>query len=107
MPDSLTYSVSQDIDKVSDIEEEDLDQLTHIFIVFDFVESDIQKVLSHVPQVKLEETQLLTIMYNSLCALNFLHKGNIIHRDLKPENLLIDPRSSVRICDFGLSRSVP
>ena len=41
-----------------------------------------------------------------LCAIKFLHSANIIHRDLKPANLLIDSTCSVKICDFGLARSL-
>ncbi|MFN9897420.1 MAG: protein kinase domain-containing protein [bacterium] len=29
-------------------------------------------------------------MYNSLCALKYIHSANIIHRDIKPANLLVD-----------------
>ena len=41
-----------------------------------------------------------------LCAIKFLHSANIIHRDLQPANLLIDSTCSVKICDFGLARSL-
>ena len=46
------------------------------------------------------------IFYNLLCALNFLHTAGIMHRDLKPANILIDDQCQVKICDFGLSRTV-
>ena len=30
-----------------------------------------------------------------------------MHRDIKPANILIDDQCVVKICDFGLSRTVP
>ena len=42
-----------------------------------------------------------------LKSLNFLHSANLIHRDIKPSNILIDQYSRIKICDFGLCRTVP
>lgn len=53
-----------------------------------------------------EENSVLLI-HNLLCALNYIHSANIIHRDLKPSNILIDEQCNLKLCDFGLARSLP
>lgn len=45
-------------------------------------------------------------MYNLLCAVKYLHTANVLHRDLKPANILVNEDCSVKICDFGLARSI-
>ena len=45
--------------------------------------------------------------YNILCSLAFLHEANVMHRDIKPANILINPDCEIKICDFGLARTVP
>jgi serine/threonine protein kinase len=39
--------------------------------------------------------------------MNFLHSANLMHRDLKSENVLIDDECRIKICDFGMARSLP
>ena len=41
-----------------------------------------------------------------LCAAQYIHDRNIVHRDLKPANILINSDCNVKICDFGLSRTL-
>jgi serine/threonine protein kinase len=36
----------------------------------------------------------------------YLHNEKIVHRDLKPENILVSTDKDVKICDFGVSRSM-
>ena len=51
----------------------------------------------------LSEDHVVTLAYNMLCGLNFVHQMGLIHRDLKPANILIGDCCSVKFCDFGLS----
>ena len=41
-----------------------------------------------------------------MCAVKYLHSANVLHRDLKPANVLVNEDCSVKICDFGLARSI-
>jgi cyclin-dependent kinase-like len=45
-------------------------------------------------------------MYQLLKGLEYMHSLDLIHRDLKPENLLINGDDTLKICDFGFTRTV-
>ena len=55
----------------------------------------------------LTDNHIMTIACNLLSALKYMHSANVLHRDIKSSNVLIDERCQVRICDFGLARSLP
>jgi mitogen-activated protein kinase 1/3 len=35
-----------------------------------------------------------------------LHESKVIHRDLKPANILVNEDCSVKLCDYGLARTI-
>ncbi|XP_011032806.1 PREDICTED: serine/threonine-protein kinase CTR1-like isoform X1 [Populus euphratica] len=55
----------------------------------------------------LDERRCLNMAYDVAKGMNYLHQFRppIVHRDLKSLNLLVDSTYTVKICDFGLSRS--
>jgi len=83
----------------------DLAKCTHLFIVMDHMDTDFKTLLAY-SRYKFTSEQVVKIIYNILCAINYLHSANIIHRDIKPANLLIDDNYNIKICDFGLARTV-
>ena len=78
---------------------------THVFVVMQRVQSDLKHMLDTCKSIELKESHIVTIMYNMLSAVNFIHSANVLHRDIKPANLLLDQNCQVIICDFGLARS--
>ena len=83
------------------------DDFSHIFLVMDYMVSDLDKVLQNSKEADMDEEHITVLLYKLLCALNFLHEANVIHRDIKPCNILVDTTCDIKICDFGLSRSLP
>ena len=66
--------------------------------------NDLQAMMKQPIEDKNPEI-LITIIYNILKSMSFVHSNGIMHRDIKPANLLISAKNEIRICDFGLSRA--
>uniref|UniRef100_A0A8C9RNV8 Mitogen-activated protein kinase 15 n=1 Tax=Scleropages formosus TaxID=113540 RepID=A0A8C9RNV8_SCLFO len=75
-----------------------------IYLVFEYMETDLHAVIKKGNLLK--DIHKRYIMYQILKATKFLHSGNVIHRDQKPSNILLDTDCFVKLCDFGLARSL-
>lgn len=73
----------------------------------EYVPNDLSNMMKSMEDVKIkDQNSLLTIIYNALCSMKFLHSTGVMHRDIKPSNLLISENLDIKICDFGLSRGI-
>lgn len=86
------------------IEPKNPDTFDTLYVVLELAESDLKKVIKSAIHLQIKHIQ--TVVYNLLCAVKYLHSANVIHRDLKPANVLVNEDCSVKICDFGLARSI-
>lgn len=84
---------------------ENQNDFDYLYIVMEYAQADLRKLLKS--SIHLEEEHIKAITYNILCGMKYMHSANILHRDLKPANILINEDCSAKICDFGLSRSLP
>ncbi|XP_063253578.1 mitogen-activated protein kinase 15 [Prinia subflava] len=75
-----------------------------IYLVFESMETDLHAVIKKGNLLK--DIHKCYILYQLLKATKFIHSGNVIHRDQKPSNVLLDARCRVKLCDFGLARSL-
>ena len=81
--------------------------LDDIFLVLEKEENDLGLFFSRGKNPNFGEKHIKLVLYNLLCAVNLINSANVVHRDLKPANILINKFCQVKICDFGLSRTLP
>jgi len=74
-----------------------------LYITFAYMETDLSQVIK---ARILEHSHIQYITYQLLCALKFIHSAKLLHRDIKPSNILVDSSCAIKICDFGLCRSI-
>ena len=74
-----------------------------LYLIFEFMEADLHNAIG---QKILKDLHNRYIMYQILKGMKYLHSTEIIHRDLKPSNILINSDCALKICDFGLARSL-
>lgn len=92
------------VDLIEILRPEDPVNFSTIYVVMEYAESDLKKIIKS--NIHLELLHIETIIYNLLCAIKYLHESNVLHRDLKPANVLINEDCTVKLCDYGLARSI-
>uniref|UniRef100_A0A8C1EZ14 Mitogen-activated protein kinase 15 n=1 Tax=Cyprinus carpio carpio TaxID=630221 RepID=A0A8C1EZ14_CYPCA len=75
-----------------------------IYLVFEFMDTDLHAVIKKGSLLK--DIHKRYVMHQLLKATKYLHSCNVIHRDQKPSNILLDSDCFVKLCDFGLARSL-
>lgn len=74
-----------------------------IYLVFEYMDTDLHQLIR---ANILEDVHKQYIMYQIFKALKYLHSGELLHRDLKPSNCLLNSECHLKLCDFGLARSI-
>ncbi|GAB4143805.1 MAG: hypothetical protein Fur0015_12090 [Ignavibacteriales bacterium] len=74
-------------------------------IVMEFVEGEsLEKVLFR--NSRLHIYDVVYIMRQVLLAIGYAHSKGFIHRDIKPSNIILNSEGTVKIMDFGISKSI-
>ncbi len=74
----------------------------HLFIVMELVEGEL---LSHkLDRGALPVPDVLSISTQTAEALADAHSHGVIHRDIKAANIMVTPRGSVKVLDFGIAK---
>jgi len=80
------------------------EEFEDIYLCNELMETDLASIIKSPQPLSDEHTQFF--IYQILRGLKYMHSAGIIHRDLKPRNLLVNSNCDLKICDFGLSRTV-
>lgn len=79
------------------------ESFNEIYLIQELMETDLHRVIR---TQKLTDDHIQYFIYQTLRALKTMHLANVLHRDLKPSNLLLNSNCDLKICDFGLARSI-
>ncbi|CAK0904338.1 unnamed protein product [Prorocentrum cordatum] len=78
-----------------------------LHLVFEFCEANMYEYMK--AQVSkgrsLPESKICSFMFQTMQAVQHVHKHGYFHRDLKPDNLLVSGEV-VKLADFGLAREI-
>ena len=75
----------------------------NIYIILPLCQNGQLYDLIHKSKKKIKKIYLQKYLYQSIQAINYLHKKKIIHRDIKPENILIDNKDNALLSDYGIA----
>ncbi|CEP21601.1 ERK1 [Cyberlindnera jadinii] len=79
------------------------ESFSEVYLIQELMETDLHRVIK---SQTLSDDHCQYFIYQTLRALKAMHSANVLHRDLKPSNLLLNSNCDLKVCDFGLARSV-
>ncbi|CAF4402385.1 unnamed protein product [Rotaria sp. Silwood2] len=84
-----------------------LEQMKDIYLIETLMDTDLSQLITNQNGSKiLSDDHILYFTYQLLRGVKYIHSANVLHRDLKPSNLLLNRSCDLKICDFGLARTV-
>ncbi|KAL7669574.1 hypothetical protein ACOME3_010226 [Neoechinorhynchus agilis] len=85
-----------------------IDVVTHekmIYAEVEYIPFDCLQLIRACSYIGLPEVLHRSVSRQLLSAVSYMHRMSIIHRDIKPSNILITEKGTVKMADFGLSRT--
>lgn len=76
------------------------------YMVMEFIDGRNLKAVAQRSGGKMPYPEAYNCLLRSALALSEVHRNNILHRDVSPENLMLMNDGSIKLIDFGASKSV-
>lgn len=70
-----------------------------LYLLLEFCDNN--NLFHFIQKSRIDEKVIHKFFYQTVQAIEYIHKRKIMHRDLKPENILLDKNFNVKVCDFG------
>jgi len=81
-----------------------METFNDLWIVTDYMDGDLRRIIKSKKEI--EPMRVKLYMAQLLAALHHVHALDSIHRDLKPANVLASRKGNLKLCDFGLARTM-
>lgn len=85
----------------------DPSMLEEIFLIMELELTSLSSIMKDKNETSIDFNHFVTLSFNLLKSIRYLHAAGLVHRDLKPNNILINELCQVTLCDFGWTRSLP
>ena len=96
----------KNIVKLEEVIMDHQDDSLRLYLVFPVMDKDLREAIK-AAQGKMHPEYIKHVMRQILEGVEYLHSNKVLHRDLKPENVLLSREEyRVKICDFGLARTI-
>ena len=82
----------------------DPSRFNDVYVAYELMDTDLHQIIRSGQPLSDDHCQYF--VYQLLRGLKYVHSANILHRDLKPSNLLLNANCDLKICDFGLARTI-
>ncbi|KAL9261857.1 Mitogen-activated protein kinase homolog NTF6-like protein, partial [Drosera capensis] len=80
------------------------EEFNDVYIAYELIDTDLHQIIRSSQELTDDHCQYF--LYQVLRGLKYIHSANVLHRDLKPSNLLLNANCDLKICDFGLARTI-
>ena len=76
----------------------------HVAYVMEYINGKSLRELLNAK--RLTDAEIENYLNQMVVALNYIHKEGIVHRDIKPSNFIIATNGTLKLVDFGISKSI-